>query len=158
MPRQPKAEEAEEAEEAERFTLLAPKLPGKSPRFFYFVEIHPDDVSMNRGLAELQGRSPKAVAKEKIVAACLRYEFVPQKSEEEAFKHIAPIGTLFFSQPTVSPSVVAHELAHAAIGWCRRVKLDPTKNTPSARHAFDQEEMFASCLQTFTKQFWDARP
>ena len=152
MPRQPKTEEAE------RFTLLAPKLNGPGQRFFYFVEIHPDDVSMNRGLAELQGRSARALAKEKIVAACLRYEFVPQKSEQEAFKHIAPIGTLLFSQPTVSPSVVAHELAHAAIGWCRRVKLDPTKNTPSARHDFDQEELFASCVQTFTKQFWADRP
>ncbi len=150
------------------FVLFTPDLPSEKPRgkkaarrrLFYFVEVHDNETAMNRSLAKLQGRTLAEVKKDAIVAACLRYEYHPLKSDAAQDNYLSrevePIGTLFFNKTTMTEEVVAHELAHAAIGWCRRIKVDPTDNRPKkALAGLDQEELFASCVQKLHRRFWE---
>lgn len=117
-------------------------------RYFYSVEVHPNQKAMLRAMHKLG--APKKHSLDSR-AACLRYELKkPHPAHEQ-------IGTIFFNREDAGVEVVMHELAHAAVGWARKVGIQPVDAPKRVRYRDDPEERFVTCLQYMVRQFYAPR-
>lgn len=122
---------------------------GPDDRYFYAVEIHPTRRSMLRSIAKYDDNSEQRAADSRAV--CLRFQLAGEDVKQCPLEQI---GTIFFTRDDCGSDVVAHELAHAAIGWARRSKVKPTVTQKGAGYLDEPEERFARCIQHLTSQFY----
>lgn len=118
-------------------------------RYFYSVEIHPTEESMHRAIAKLRGHRPTRndlSAK----AVCLRFKLETDNKTLQR-KH-DQLGTIYFVQGQFTPEEAVHELVHAAIGWAKRVRIDPRKQSDDYTKC--PEERFARTLQFMHLHFF----
>lgn len=112
-------------------------------RNYFLVEVHPTRASMQKSVRMKMGRQMSHEAE----ALCLSYQVHSPK------KFRGELGTLYFHSALFTPEVVAHELAHAAMCWCRRKAVNPLlQNNPRRRCAHD--ERHADVVQRLTKYFY----
>lgn len=109
--------------------------------YFYAVEVHDNEAKMVAAIGELRGKVMKSDTE--IRAVCLRY-VAEGRDEYNKLVKTGELGTLFFHCDDIPFGVVLHETTHAAIGWARRARVNPT-----SKHG---EERFTVVAQTLFEQ------
>lgn len=110
---------------------------------FYVIEICKDETTMHARMAEIRGAFVRSDREAR--ACCLRY-IAESRNASGRLVRTPELGTIFFNLHDMSPEVVAHELAHAAIGWAKRKRVNPC-----SKHG---EERFACVQQRLNREFY----
>lgn len=123
-----------------------------SARYFYVVELYDTQKEMCDAVREI---NPGACRPgEELECACLRYVVA---SRDKRFRRLQKkhdqIGTLYFFRSKAYGGSVVHELTHAAVGWAKRARVDPLKQSNN----YDKcpEERFARTMQFLYEEFFE---
>lgn len=120
---------------------------GDDQHHFYVVEVYETRAAMQRAMDKLD--APRG--SKQALAVTLRYK-ADYRTKQGRLRLSPELGTLFFTRGEMAPDVVVHELTHAAIGWARRRRINPMKQT--RRYSSCPEEKLAHTMQTLFTQFY----
>jgi len=127
--------------------------PTRAGTLYFDVRIYDDRRKMLRALARNDHKLGVRVDWSATDAVCRSFQF--QRFRGRRWRSLPILGVLFFNRQVLGAGIVAHEMAHAAVQWARRVGLSGHRVwNRRGTTEWVENERFAFAVGNLCAQFW----
>lgn len=120
----------------------------RTPSLYYECWIWRTKRAMRKWV---RAERPDSLARRgKFLAIVCGYS-ITRYSKGKPARMLPVLGRMHFWQGALRMGIICHESGHAALGWCRRMKIDPTQSS-DGNYASDGEEKFCDALGNIARQ------
>jgi hypothetical protein len=131
-----------------RKTPIRFRLYPERKTLYFEVRIWEDQEAMKGGINRWVQKRTKTV---NMLGLCVADHFY-RKSKDGTKRLSAQCGTIDLRRDQLHSDTVAHEIAHAAVQWARRMKIQPMDH-PGAGFEPKDNERFADAIGNMIGQF-----